>query len=37
MMMIVEKSVENEWTGESEILGGNLTQCHFVHHKPYMT
>jgi hypothetical protein len=22
---------------ETEILGGNLTQCHFVHHKSHMT
>jgi hypothetical protein len=33
--MIMEKSVE--WlAGETEVLGENLPQCRFVHHKPYM-
>jgi hypothetical protein len=26
-----------EWlAGETEVLGGNLPQCRFVHHKPHM-
>jgi hypothetical protein len=32
MMMIVEQSVERELAGETEILGENLPQCHFVYH-----
>jgi hypothetical protein len=35
--MIVEQSVELELAGETEILGENLPQCHFVHHKSHMT
>jgi hypothetical protein len=37
MMMIVEKLVEWELSGETEVLGENLPQCHFVHHKSHMT
>jgi hypothetical protein len=33
MMISVEQSVEWELEGETEILGKNLSQCHFVHHK----
>jgi hypothetical protein len=35
MMMIVEQSVECELAGE--VLGENLPQCHFAHHKFHMT
>jgi hypothetical protein len=35
-MMHVEQSVEWELTGETEVLGENLPQCHFVH-KSHMT
>jgi hypothetical protein len=33
--MMMEKLVEL-LTGETEVLGGNLLQCRFVHHKPHM-
>jgi hypothetical protein len=31
----MEKSVES-LAGETEVLGENLPQCRFVHHKPHM-
>jgi hypothetical protein len=36
MMMSVELSVEL-LAGETEVLGENLAQCHFIHHKYHMT
>jgi hypothetical protein len=32
-MMSVEQSVEWELEEGTEVLGGNLPQCHFDHHK----
>jgi hypothetical protein len=37
MMMIVEQLVECELAGETEVLGENLPQCHYIHHKSNMT
>jgi hypothetical protein len=36
-MVIVEKLVEWRLAGETEVLGENLPQRHFVHHKSHMT
>jgi hypothetical protein len=36
-MMSVKQSVEWEFAGETEVLGENLPQPHFVHHKSDMT
>jgi hypothetical protein len=35
--MSVEQSVETELVGETEVLGENLPQRHFVHHISHMT
>jgi hypothetical protein len=35
-MMSVKQSVEWELAGETEVLGENLPQCQFVHHKSHM-
>jgi hypothetical protein len=35
-MVIVKQFVECELVGETEVLGGNLLQHHFVHHKFHM-
>jgi hypothetical protein len=36
MMMSVEQSVEWELEEKTEVLGENLPQYHFVHHKSNM-
>jgi hypothetical protein len=37
MKMIVEKQMECRLAGETEVLGENLPQRHFVHYKSHMT
>jgi hypothetical protein len=37
MMVFVEQLVEWRLAGETEVLGENLPQRHFVHHKSRMT
>jgi hypothetical protein len=36
-MMIVEQWVKCEFAGETEVLGENLPQYNFVHHKYHVT
>jgi hypothetical protein len=36
MMVIVEQLVEWRLAGETEVLGENLPQPHFVYHKSHM-
>jgi hypothetical protein len=35
--MIMEKQMKCRLAGETEVLGKNLPQRHFVHHKSHMT
>jgi hypothetical protein len=37
MRVIVEQLMEWRLAGETELLGENLPQRHFVHHKSHMT
>jgi hypothetical protein len=37
MRVIVEQLVESRLAGETEVLGENLPQRHFVDHKSHMT
>jgi hypothetical protein len=38
MMMMMRENQSVEWLArETEVLGENLSQCRFVHHKPHMT
>jgi hypothetical protein len=35
MRVIVKQFVERRLAGKTEVLGENLPQCHFVHHKKF--
>jgi hypothetical protein len=37
MMISVEQLVDEEQAVETEVLGGNLPQCHFVLYKSLIT
>jgi hypothetical protein len=36
VIKMMDKLVEWWLAGETVVLGENLPQCHFVHHKPHM-
>jgi hypothetical protein len=36
MMVSVEQMMEWRLAGETEVVGENLPQCHYVHHKSHM-
>jgi hypothetical protein len=36
-MMSVKLSVKSEFAWETEVLGENLPQCQFTHHKTHMS
>jgi hypothetical protein len=36
IIMMLEKMVEWWLVGKTEVLGENLSQCRFIHHKPHM-
>jgi hypothetical protein len=37
LLMNMERLVEWELAGETEVVGESLLQCHFVHHKSHIT
>jgi hypothetical protein len=37
MMINVEQFVEQKLTGETDVFGESLSQCHFFQHKSHMT
>jgi hypothetical protein len=37
MMMMMGQSLETELARETEVLDGNLPQCHFVRYKSHVT